>query len=77
MSEKSQLIICFFVHLAWLIYLVHELIKMRRPGYLKPKSFFKMHDNETGILAYTAENGIQVTHRYITNMFVDKEELGL
>ena len=75
MNEKLQLIILFLVHLALLIYMVHTLIEMRRPRYLKPKSFFKMHDSETGILAYTAENGVQVTHQYITNMFVDKKEL--
>lgn len=77
MNEKLQLIIMFLVCLAWLVYMVHTLIEMRRPRYLKPKSFLKMYESETDILAYTAENGVQVTHQYITNMFVNKEELSL
>ena len=75
MSEKTQFIILFCFLIMFLIELIHFYIDSRRPRYMKPKSFFKMHDNETGILAYTAEHDVQVTHHYAESLFAKSEDV--
>ena len=71
MSEKTQLLITLVFLLFFLIVLIHQLVELKRPRYLKPKSFFKMHDSEDGILADAAKNGVIVTHHYAKDLFVD------
>lgn len=46
MSEKTQLIILFGFFLFFLIGLIHQLIEMKCPSYIKSKGFLKLYDNE-------------------------------
>lgn len=56
-----------------IINLFKIVTEMKRPRYLKPLQFFKM-TNDSDLLEYTAENGINVTVYYAESLFSDGNE---
>jgi hypothetical protein len=56
-----------------IINLFKIIIDMRRPRYLKPLRFFRM-TNDSDLLEYTAENGVNVTVFYAESFFADVNE---
>lgn len=71
--EKMELIVAFFAILGFLIFLIVTNSRIMRPNYLKPLSFFKMV-NDSDLLEYTAEEGIEVTVYYAESLFANLNE---
>lgn len=76
MTEKQLLIFTAITLSIWLVDLCRMYSELCRPGYLKPKSFFRMSDSGDGLLQLAAEEGIQVKHQYITNMWFEPQNMG-
>ncbi|MBQ8805941.1 MAG: hypothetical protein IJZ68_05610 [Bacteroidaceae bacterium] len=75
MTEKQLLIFTAIFLFIWLVDLIHTYCELRRPDYLKPKNFFRMYDSGDGLLRLAAEEGIQVKHQYITNMWMETQDV--
>lgn len=55
--------------------LVRYDIKLHSPRYMKPESFFRMYDTEDVLLQLNTEEDIQVKHQYITNMWMNTQDM--
>ena len=75
MSDTTYILILVGALIACYFEMVRYDIELRSPRYLKPKGFFRMHDIEDGVLQLTTEEDIQVKHQYITNMWMETQDV--
>lgn len=75
MSDTTCIFILVGALIAFYVELVRYDIELCSPRYLKPKGFFRMYDTEDGLLQLTTEEDIQVKHQYITNMWMETQDV--
>ena len=73
MNNTLCIVILLGALIAFYAELVRYDIELRRPRYMKPKSFCKMGDSGDGLLQITAEN--TVNHHYINDLYMDEQDM--